>query len=112
MNELLRELACFGCPYNDDCDDGWEEGHSHCDEMMVRAKSFAERTGIVNGWISAKVCLPDEPKSDAEMKEYNVTIVGALESTTLTYVGNGEWHDKSDNRYNVLAWQPLPEPYK
>ena len=44
--------------------------------------------------------------------EYNVTIVGALESTTLTYVGNGEWHDKSDNRYNVLAWQPLPESFK
>lgn len=46
MNELLKVLACFGCPYTDDCEDEWEEGHSHCDEMMEKAKKFIERTGI------------------------------------------------------------------
>lgn len=46
MDELLKVLACFGCPYVDECEDEWEEGHSHCDEMMEKAKVFAERTGI------------------------------------------------------------------
>lgn len=64
-----------------------------------------------DGWIPVNVCLPDEPNTDSEMKEYNVTIVGAEESTTLTYVGHGKWHDENDNRYNVLAWQPLPKPF-
>lgn len=46
MDELLKQLACFGCPYTDDCEDEWEEGHVHCDEMMKDAKVFVERTGI------------------------------------------------------------------
>ncbi|WP_373262101.1 hypothetical protein [Hungatella hathewayi] len=50
------------------------------------------------GWIPGNVRLPEEPNSDIEMIEYNVTIVGALKSTTLIYAGHGEWHDKNDNR--------------
>ena len=46
MDELLKLLACFGCPYVDECKDEWEEGHSHCDEMMEKAKAFVKRTGI------------------------------------------------------------------
>ena len=46
MDELLKILACYGCAYCDDCEDEWEDGHSHCDEMMKKAKSFVERTGV------------------------------------------------------------------
>ena len=46
MDEQLKLLACFGCPYVDECKDEWEEGHSHCDEMMEKAKAFVKRTGI------------------------------------------------------------------
>ena len=40
--EVLKALACFGCEYAEDCEDEWEDGHSHCNEMMEDAKSFAE----------------------------------------------------------------------
>lgn len=43
MAELLKVLACFVCTYKDDCEDQWETGHSHCDEMMEEAKRFAAR---------------------------------------------------------------------
>lgn len=46
MDEFLKELACFGCPYGDDCEDEWEDGHSHCDEMMNNAKVFVERISV------------------------------------------------------------------
>lgn len=46
MDGRLKMLACFGCPYYDECEDEWEEGHSHCDEMMEKAKDFVERKGI------------------------------------------------------------------
>lgn len=55
MDEILKQLACFGCPYTDDCEDEWEEGHVHCDEMMKDAKVFVERTGI--GKVKLKVLL-------------------------------------------------------
>lgn len=48
MDELLKILACFGCPYYDDCEDEWEEGHNHCDEMIKKAILFVERTGIAS----------------------------------------------------------------
>lgn len=46
MDELLKELACFGCPYADGCEDEWEDGYSHCNEMLEKAKNFAKRKGI------------------------------------------------------------------
>lgn len=43
---FLRDLACFGCPYAEDCEADWEEGHEQCDEMMEDAKTFMEDHGI------------------------------------------------------------------
>lgn len=80
----------------------------------------------VDRWIPCSERLPDEPEElptendfiegmilDGKFKEYNVTIYGAEETTTLYYVGNGEWYDEVSDEccYKVIAWQPLPEPY-
>lgn len=46
MDELLKELACFGCKYYDDCDEEWTEGFCVCDHMLEKAKDFAERMNI------------------------------------------------------------------
>lgn len=45
--------------------------------------------------------------------EYIVMIEGATLPTTL-YIGmtTNVWFDDEHNRYRVIAWQPLPEPYK
>ena len=49
MDRLLKELACFGCKYSDDCDEEWTEGFCICDHMMEKAKDFAEKMNIDNG---------------------------------------------------------------
>ncbi|MCI6464741.1 MAG: DUF551 domain-containing protein [Faecalicatena sp.] len=63
-------------------------------------------------WIPASERLPDEPKEGQGIKEYIVTIDGAFESTTLSYLGRDQWRDDDGNWYKVLAWMPKPEPYK
>ena len=74
----------------------------------------AERKGTCL-WLKG---LPEEPGDNLDIErlelfpEYNVTIDGATKSTTLYYVGDGEWCDNDYNQYKVIAWQPLPESYK
>lgn len=62
------------------------------------------------GWIPCSKRLPEEPPKD-EYKLYNVTVEGDTEATTLGYVAGGIWIDDFGTTYNVIAWQPLPEPY-
>ena len=45
-NCFLKDLACFGCQYRDECEDDWEEGYMHCEEMLENAKTFMEDHGI------------------------------------------------------------------
>lgn len=67
-----------------------------------------------NGWIPVEDGLPEVPKEleDAHCPEFNVTIKGAEKATTLKYSWDGTWFDDNGNVYNVIAWQPLPAPYK
>lgn len=67
-----------------------------------------------DGWIPVEEDLPEVPKEleDAHCPEFNVTIKGAEKATTLKYSWDGAWFDDNGNVYNVIAWQPLPEPYK
>ena len=44
--------------------------------------------------------------------EFNVMIEGATKPTTLKYTRNGLWIDQNSKIYDVIAWQPLPAPYK
>ena len=67
-----------------------------------------------NGWIPCSERLPDVPEGieDSECPEFNVTIKGAELATTLKYAPDGTWFNDDGEIYNVIAWQPLPEPYK
>lgn len=67
-----------------------------------------------DGWIPVEEDLPEAPKEleDAHCPEFNVTIKGAEKATTLKYSWDGAWFDDNGNGYNVIAWRPLPEPYK
>lgn len=56
---------------------------------------------------------PEQMIEDDILQECIVTIYGAKKSTMLYYAGNGEWCDPvTAEFYDVIAWQPLPEPYK
>lgn len=64
-----------------------------------------------DGWIPSKKHLPKAPEMEDEYPEFNVMIEGAKTPTTLQYSHEGIWVDDYGNVYNVIAWQPLPEPY-
>lgn len=38
--KFLQNLACFNCEYKEDCEDGFEHGHTHCDEKYKEAVHF------------------------------------------------------------------------
>ena len=69
---------------------------------------------VGDGWIPVSERLPEVPEGteDVYCPEFNVTINGASKATTLKYAPDGTWFDDSGEVYNVIAWQPLPEPYK
>lgn len=67
-----------------------------------------------NQWIPVSVELPDVPigTEDEECPEFNVMIKDACRPTTLKYAPDGSWFDDLGEVYEVVAWMPLPEPYK
>lgn len=67
-----------------------------------------------DGWIPVSKRLPEVPEGteDFYCPEFNVTIKDANKVTTLKYAPDETWFDDSGEVYNVMAWQPLPEPYR
>ena len=82
---------------------------SHMDEV--------KDTNVPSNWIPCSERLPNEEKfikaycRNIYAAEFIVMIKGATLPTTL-YFKNGSWTDMEGDYYNVVAWQPLPEPYK
>ncbi len=76
------------------------------------------RKHINDGWIPVEERLPEvnadikEIIEDDDCPEYNVTIRGASESTTLKYSPDGTWFDDNGYIYDVIAWRPMPEVYR
>ena len=84
---------------------------------IVSAKEII-RKHMDDGWAPVEERLPEvdedveEIIEDDDCPEYNVTIRGASESTTLKYSPSGSWFDSNGYVYDVIAWRPLPEPYR
>ena len=100
-----------------------EIGRKQC-EGMARAMNIirshmedAKDTNVPSNWIPCSERLPNEEEfikaycRNSYAAEFIVMIKGATLPTTL-YFKNGSWTDMKGNYYNVVAWQPLPEPYK
>lgn len=70
---------------------------------------------MLTGWIPVEERLPKNPNAGIiemeDLQEYIVMVDGAGLPTVLSYAGNGEWCRDGDF-YKVLAWMPLPEPYR
>lgn len=70
-----------------------------------------------DGWIPVEERLPNKREfQEAYCRnhyaaEFLVTIKGATRPTTL-YFRDRNWFDEEGNYYSVVAWRPLPEPYK
>lgn len=102
-----------------------EAGRKQC-EGMVRAMNII-RSHMEEGkgtnidsksdWIPCSERLPNEIEfqetycRNQYAAEFLVTIKGATRPTTL-YFKNNSWFDEQRDYYKVVAWQPLPAPYK
>lgn len=94
---------------------GYSAGVSNAIEIVSQfADKYLPGNNVGNNdWIPVSERLPEVPKEieDEDCPEFNVTIKGATESTTLKYDGDGSWFDDFGYIYKVVAWQPLPKPY-
>lgn len=80
---------------------------------MITLKEVKKRTELseVQRWIPCSEKLPDT--SDLGFAEVIVMIEGADAATFLTYYERESvWTDDCGNYYNVIAWMPLPAPYR
>lgn len=84
--------------------------HCESEEEQDRVSKILEN---YHGWIPVEEKLPEvqEGLEDMYCPEFNVTIKGAKEATTLKYSWDGTWFDDNGIVYSVIAWQPLPEAY-
>lgn len=88
----------------------------HC-ESLDEQETVSKMLGRLQGWIPVKKRLPNEEEfreaycRNAYVAEFLVMIKGATKPTTL-YFRDGCWFDSERNYYDVIAWMPLPEPYK
>ena len=100
-----------------------EVGRKQC-EGMARAMNIirshmedAKDTNVPSNWIPCSERLPNEIEfqevycRNQYAAEFLVTIKGATRPTTL-YFKNNSWFDEQRDYYKVVAWQPLPAPYK
>jgi hypothetical protein len=76
-------------------------------DLMYRKKCEE----LAGKWIPTSERLPNEQDIDAHEGVFVAMIEGAVSSTHLYFRG-GIWFDEDGNYYKVLAWMPLPEPYR
>ena len=89
----------------------YSQGYEDGTDNFYNATAGIIRKHMNDGWIPSKKHLPKAPEMEDEYPEFNVMIEGAKTPTTLQYTHEGIWVDDYGNVYNVIAWQPLPEPY-
>ena len=108
LRAMLDESPCEECDIYGQC------GTDHCEDDAIRfvLKELEELKRYRNdGWIpvsSGK--LPEEPKFD-----WQIYIVQSadIEQPYPAYWDGEFWTDVFDNEIgDVLAWQPLPQPYQ
>lgn len=73
------------------------------------------RKHINDGWIPVEECPPEEPKENPEFEGkkielYLVTVKGT--KYPFRAMWNGKFFTDGWSKCNVIAWRPLPEPYK
>lgn len=82
------------------------------DIVQEVAEEFATDTNVgTNGWIPCSERLPEEDGF------YLATLDGEIAGEEKPFSGlaefeNGKWVDDDEDYQCIIAWQPIPEPYK
>ena len=100
----------------------WKEADEY-QRIIDRFMAFASAQPEPQ-WIPCSERLPEKPigvcyfnhdGEDVPGKEYIVMIEDAIEPTSLYWTGDvwfSPYGIDEDTEYDVIAWMPLPEPYK
>lgn len=83
-------------------------------DIITDVIGFVEEQPKIGEWTPCSERLPEvlDGIEDEDCPEFNVMIKGASVPTTLTYSSDGSWFDDLGEVYEVIAWMPLPEPWK
>lgn len=96
--EKEREQAlngCFACA----------EEHKQLAEVLKELKTLKERPQ--GEWIPVSERLPERHKAVI------ITDIETSDTYQSQYIGNGYWEcDNGTFKNRIIAWMPLPEPYK
>ena len=83
-------------------------------EGILEARDII-RKHMNDGWIPVEERLPEEPKENPEFEGkkielYLVTVKGT--KYPFRAMWNGKFFTDGWSKCNVIAWRPLPEPYR
>ena len=73
------------------------------------------RKHMNDSWISVEERLPEEPKENPEFEGKKIELyLVAVKGTKYQFraMWNGKFFTDGWSKCNVIAWRPLPEPYK
>lgn len=88
------------------------------DKYDIKALRMAIEALKAQEWIPCSERLPSEKEwtdsyiRNKKASEFFVMIKGADRPTTLYLSRDYYWFDENRDFYEVVAWMPLPEPYK
>ena len=103
--------------WNDKPKEIQDEDIRNAHEEYEQLKEYVLNQPKVGKWIPVEERLPNEEEFEKNYcrnhwgAEFIVMIKGANRPTSL-YYKEGVWFDDDNNDYDVIAWQPLPEPFK
>mgnify|MGYP000017179255 FL=1 len=89
-------------------------------EMIEQLQGDLEQDEKENGWIPVSERLPEEDGRYLVTFKYGIKVCmvgyGSCKRTVLGYpIGHG-WYSLEEAQYyaedSIIAWMPLPEPYK
>lgn len=96
----MSKTGCIYCMYEELGE--YEEPCRYCED----ASEFRDKAG----WIPCNERMPVEPEYDCD--GYIVQADNIAEPFSAYWYGDG-WEDTDGMELdNIIAWQPLPEPYK
>lgn len=91
-------------------------GHSDIYIDLEMAKKWVEtiEKKKVGEWIPVEERLPEEPKQNPKLDDrpMEIYLVDIGEDYPFRAFWNGKYFHDGWSRLDVLAWMPLPEPFK
>ena len=133
MNEVIKIKPCpfcggearlevhrFWCERTGKFEEGGYSVQCSENECIAHAGFFTIKEEAIEKWntrtptVEAKPdWIPTSERLPEQSDEYIVQIYGDIEPTTLTfYPDPADWMDEDGHYYKVIAWQPLPQPYR